>query len=315
MLLWSYGADLHGGMNRSMWLEEDPLTTMPRDRLIYKTIDSVSLALDVIYPPDMKAGKRYPAIIFFFGGGWNGGSIQQFEPHAIHFAKRGMIAIMADYRVKSRHETTPFDAVEDAKSAIRFLRENSESLQIDTSLIAASGGSAGGHLAAAAGTLTELDNPAEDRNISSKPNALVLFNPVFDNGPDGYGYERIGDRYPEISPIHNIREGAPPTIVFLGTEDRLIPVATAEAFKKKMEVVGSRCELFLYEGQKHGFFNFRNSEYYQRTLKETDNFLVSLGYIEKQSAIRASTNLQKKPNVLFIAVDDLNDWVGCLGAF
>jgi acetyl esterase len=277
-LLWFYGANLQAGINRSTWLEDDTLTTLSQDRIIYKTIDTVNLALDIIYPPEMKAGQRYPAIIFFFGGGWNGGSVQQFEPHAIHFARRGMIAIRADYRVKSRHGTTPFDAVEDAKSAIRFLRANSELLQIDTSRIVASGGSAGGHLAAAAGTLKGLDNPAEDMTISSKPNALVLFNPVFDNGPGGYGYDRIGERYPYISPIHNIREGAPPTIVFLGTEDRLIPVETARTYKRKMEAAGSRCDLFLYEEQEHGFFNFPNTEYYQKTLKESDHFLVSLGY-------------------------------------
>ncbi|MEX0982953.1 MAG: alpha/beta hydrolase [Bacteroidales bacterium] len=235
--------------------------------------------MEVFYPPNMVTGQKYPAIIFFFGGGWNEGSVQQFEPHAIHFAKRGMITVRADYRVKSRHGTTPFEAVEDAKSTIRFLRENSELLQIDTSRIAASGGSAGGHLAAAAGTLKGLDNPAENMSISSRPNALVLFNPVFDNGPNGYGYDRIGERYLEISPIHNIREGTPPTIVFLGTEDRLIPVETAKTYKQKMEAAGSRCDLFLYEGQKHGFFNYSHIENYQQTLKEADKFLVSLNYI------------------------------------
>lgn len=313
MLLNILGADLQGTIKKTNWHEDDTLMVIPGDSIIYKTIDTVNLAMDIMHPPDIKAGESYPAIIFFFGGGWNGGSIQQFEPHAIHFAKRGMIAIRADYRVKKRQGTTPFDAVEDAKSAIRYLRENADMLQIDTSRIVASGGSAGGHLAAAAATLKGLDNPTENRNISSKPNALVLFNPVFDNGPDGYGYDRIGDRFPEISPIHNIRKGAPPTIVFLGTEDRLIPVETAEVYKKKMEVVGSRCDLFIYEGQKHGFFNFKNTENYQKTLREADNFLVSLGYIEAQSTILTGTNSQEKPNVLFIAVDDLNDWVGCLG--
>jgi arylsulfatase A-like enzyme len=119
MLLSIYGTNLYGSMNRSIWLGDGTLKTMPGNRIIYKTIDTVNLALDIIYPPDMKAGQRYPAIIFFSGGGWNGGSVQQFEPHAIHFAKRGMITVRADYRVKSRHGTTPFEAVEDAKSAIR----------------------------------------------------------------------------------------------------------------------------------------------------------------------------------------------------
>lgn len=49
---------------------------------------------------------------------------------------------------------------------------------------------------------------------STKPFALVLFNPVIDNGPGGYGRERIGDCYQEISPLHNISKGAAPAIIF-----------------------------------------------------------------------------------------------------
>lgn len=250
------------------------------DSLVYKVIDSTKLVMEFTYPEHMTEGQDYPAIIFFFGGGWNGGSVEQFKPQAAFFAQRGMIGIVADYRVKKRQGTTPFEAVKDAKSAIRFLREHAGALQIDPERIVASGGSAGGHLAAATGIVPGLEEEGENLQVSSKPNALVLFNPVFDNGPGGYGYDRIGERYPEISPLHNISEGSPPAIVFLGTDDRLIPVATAEKFKRKMEAVGSRCDLFLYEGQPHGFFNYKNPANYRKTVLEAAHFLESLGYIK-----------------------------------
>jgi acetyl esterase len=253
-------------------------TTKP-DSLVYKVIDTTQLVLEFSYPEHISEGKQYPAIIFFFGGGWNGGSTDQFKPHAAFFAERGMIGIVADYRVKKRQGTTPFEAVKDAKSAIRFLREHAKELQIDPDRIVASGGSAGGHLAAAAGIVPGLEEENENLGVSSKPNALVLFNPVFDNGPDGFGYDRIGDRYPEISPLHNITVGAPPAIVFLGTNDHLIPVSTAEKFKVRMEEEGSRCDLFLYEGQPHGFFNYKYPEYYSKTILEAARFLESIGYI------------------------------------
>ncbi len=92
----------------------------------------------------------------------------------------------------------------------------------------------------------KLEENGEDISVSSRQNALVLFNPVFDNGPDGYGYDRIGIRYLEISPLHNIKKGSAPTIVFLGTMDDLIPVKTAELYKSKRPEAGSRCDLFLY---------------------------------------------------------------------
>jgi acetyl esterase len=251
---------------------------------VYKKADTVDLKLYIKYPPQWSQGSSFPAIIFFFGGGWNSGNVKQFQPHADYLSSLGMIAILADYRVRNRHRTTPFDAVADAKSAVRYIRENATTLKIDPVRIAAAGGSAGGHLAAATAVIPGLDEQSENLRVSSRPNALILFNPVFDNGPTGYGYERIGERYPEISPIHNIRSGVPPTIVFLGTEDNLIPVATAKLYKQKMEQWENRCELFLYEGQKHGFFNFReNSEndnkYFNETLAETRKFLESLGYL------------------------------------
>ncbi|GJM34974.1 MAG: lipase [Saprospiraceae bacterium] len=250
--------------------------------LTYKIIEGDTLNLLLRFPTRFKKSKKYPAIIFFFGGGWNGGTLKQFEPQAEYFASRGMITVLADYRVKSRHGTTPYESVNDAKSAIRFLRKHAKVLNINPKKIVASGGSAGGHLAAACGTLPGLDEPGEDLRISSRANALVLFNPVFDNGPDGFVHERMGERWQEISPAHNIEKGAPPTIVFLGKEDHLIPVSIAENYKIKMHAVSSRCDLFLYDDAEHGFFN--NSKYdgrfYKKTVRETDLFLKSLGYLK-----------------------------------
>ncbi len=257
-----------------------PLWPKTQKVMVYKQADTTDLRLFFYYPDENVNDKPYPAIVFFFGGGWNGGNITQFEPHAKHFASKGMVAILADYRVRERHGTTPFDAVSDAKSVFRYLRKNAELLGIDPVRIAGSGGSAGGHIAAAAAMVPGLDDPTDDLSISPVPNALILFNPVFDNGPEGYGFERIGDRYREISPMHNIQPGNPPTIVFLGTNDRLIPVSTAEKYRDKMIAAGNVCELFLYEGEGHGFFNFRHTENYIETLVQAEKFLTWLGYIK-----------------------------------
>jgi acetyl esterase len=255
--------------------------TIPEIR-IYKTIDTLSLQLKIFQPAGFDASKQYPAIVFFFGGGWVNGNISQFQKQAVYLASRGMVTILADYRVSSRHHTTPFEAVADGKSAIRYVRQHSAELHIDPNRIAAGGGSAGGHVAAAT-DLTDLDEPAENLNISSRPNALVLFNPVFNNGPGEYGHDRIKDRFPEISPYHNIVKGAAPAVVFFGTKDKLVSVKTAEAYKAKMMEAGSRCELFLYPDQPHGFFN--KGESFTQTLREADVFLESLGYIQGKPTI------------------------------
>lgn len=262
--------------------DREEVVTLP-----YKVINDDTLKLFVRYPARFKRSRKYPTIIFFFGGGWNGGTLKQFQPQAEYFASRGMITVLADYRVKSRHKTTPYEAVSDAKSAIRFLRKHAKALGVNAKKIVASGGSAGGHLAAACGTLPGLDEPDEDLSISAEANAMVLFNPVFDNGPQGFQHERMGARWKEISPAHNIKKGTPPGIVFLGTEDPLIPVSIAESFKASMEAVGSRCDLHLYKGQEHGFFNQKKDshEYYNRTVRAADLFLSSLKYIKGQPNI------------------------------
>lgn len=255
------------------------------DSILYKQVDSTDLYLYIDYPPGYDAALSYPAMVFFFGGGWVGGTPSHFEKHAKYFAKRGLVCIRADYRVKNRHGTSPFESLKDAKSAIRYIRENAEKLGVDPLQIIASGGSAGGHLAAATALVKEFNDGTDDFSFSCVPNALVLFNPVIDNGPGGYGYERIGEAYKDFSPLHNIREGAPPTIIFLGTEDVLIPVETARYYKTVMEKVGSRCKLCLYEGEGHGFFNYGRSQLYENTVEEADRFLVSLGYLEEKAHI------------------------------
>ena len=246
--------------------------------LKYKQIDTIQLNLKLHYPASYQSGHTYPTIVFFFGGGWNGGTTKQFEPHALHYAAKNFITVLVDYRVKTKHSTTPFESLKDAKSAIRYLRKNAPKLGIDANRIVGSGGSAGGHLAAACFTNESINEATDDITISAKPNALVLFNPVIDNSKEGYGFERIGERYVEFSPMHNIQKGFPPTIFFLGTNDNLIPVETAQKFKKKIEEVGSRCDLFLFENQAHGFFN--KEPFLTETIQKVDVFLQSIAYIK-----------------------------------
>jgi len=253
----------------------------PTRKIVYKKVGDASLSLHVFEPEGHQPSDRRPAIVFFFGGGWVGGSPSQFYPHCAHLASRGMMASAAEYRTKGSHGTTPLECVKDGKSAVRYLRSHAEELGIDAKRIAAGGGSAGGHVAAATATVEAFNEEGEDTTVRCVPDALVLFNPVYDNGPDGYGHDRVREHWQTFSPLHNIRPGMPPAIVFLGTKDKLIPVATAEAFRDKMREAGSRSELMLFEGEAHGFFNFGRGDNtnYTRTVEAMDRFLESLGYL------------------------------------
>ncbi len=254
-------------------------------RVLYKQVDTTRLYMEVYYPEKIDTTRKYPAMVFFFGGGWNTGSVKQFEPHAEYFSKRGLVCFLVDYRIKKVHQTTPFESLKDAKSAIRFVRKYAGKFYVDPAKIIAAGGSAGGQLAAATALIDAYNEDTDDLTISCVPNALVLYNPVIDNGPGGYGFDRVGNDYKNFSPLHNLKRGTPPTIIFLGTNDSLIPVETVKYYQKVMERVKSRCELRLYAGEGHGFFNYKNLENYKKTVFETDKFLQSLGFLDNEPAI------------------------------
>jgi acetyl esterase/lipase len=252
-------------------------TDVKIQEIVFKTIDTVNLKLRVYALPRSKRSRKSPAIVYYFGGGWNTKNPLQFHEHALRLAEKGMVAILADYRVKIVNGTSPMESLLDAKSAMRYVRSHARELRIDSDRIAASGGSAGGHLAAACYTNDRFNDTGDDQRVSAKPNALVLFNPVIDNGPDGYGYDRVKEWFPDFSPMHMITKGFPQTIFFIGTKDYLIPVATAETFRDKIIAVGSGCELHVYDGAGHGFFNQAN--YRSLVLPKVDAFLQRIGYI------------------------------------
>jgi acetyl esterase/lipase len=255
----------------------------PGEPHVYKEVEGRSLSLYVTKPSDWQSTDERPAIVFFHGGGWTGGEPGQFTEHSKYLASRGMVAVQVQYRLlEKKSNAPPVTCVADAKSAMRWVRGHAKELGIDPIRIASAGGSAGGHLAAFVGMVDGGDAAVDDKSISAKSNAMVLFNPVFENGPGGWGHQRVGDRYQEFSPFHNVSQDDPPAIVFLGSKDALIPEKTVHDFKANLEKVGVSCEVMIFEGQPHGFFNHGKSEnkYYNATVVATDKFLASLGWIE-----------------------------------
>jgi acetyl esterase len=182
---------------------------------IYKKVADRELKLTIINPPDWKASDQRPAMVFFHGGGWTGGGPTQFDKHSEYLATRGMVCVQVQYRlIEKGDKGPPINCIADAKSSMRWVRSHAKELGIDPDRIGAGGGSAGGHLAAFVGMVEGLDDPADDVKVSPKANALALFNPVFDNGPDqGWGIARVGDRFKEFSPAHNITADDPPAII------------------------------------------------------------------------------------------------------
>jgi acetyl esterase len=270
---------------------DKPVRLPDGEEHVYKQTDRGNLHLYVIKPDGWSETAKCPAIVWFHGGGWRRGRPTQFNGQSNYLASRGMVAIQVEYRLLQDKTELPSNCIEDAKSAMRWIRNHAAELGIDPNRIAAGGGSAGGHLAAACALLDGFDAPGEDTTVPARPDALVLLNPVFDNGPEGkYAYELVGDRYREFSPAHNIKADAPPTLVLCGTVDKLIPVSTIKRFEDNMKHYGVRCDVVLYQGQGHSFFNAKNEngKYTRKTLREIDRFLTSLGYLSGDPTLKDS---------------------------
>ena len=248
--------------------------------LVYKEVGNRKLHLYVVKPAHWKPTDHRPAMVFIHGGGWVAGTVRQFNFQSRYLASRGMVCVQVEYRLLKRSTSTPPTiCCEDAKSAMRYVRSHARELGIDPNRIGAAGGSAGGQLAAFTALVPGQNDPRDNLSVSPKPDALVLFFPVLDNGPHGgWGNWRVGDRVKEFSPAANVTSNAPPTIIFLGTKDKLIPVSTIKRFQKHMQDCGVRCEVHLYAGQGHGFANYE--PYRTDTLIVADKFLESLGWLQ-----------------------------------
>ena len=169
--------------------------------------------------------------------------------------------------------------MEEAKSAVRYLRQHASELGSDPSRIVASGGSAGGHIAACTALTPGLDAEGENQEISSKPNAMILFNPVLSFVDVPQLMTRIDNNAKlaeQISPTRHITKETPPALILFGTDDRLY--AQGKDFIQRSKEVGNRAEIFTAEGEPHGFFN--RPPWKEKTIKRADEFLVSLGYLQ-----------------------------------
>lgn len=251
----------------------------PTRQIVYKKVGDRELSLHVFQPDSWKASDKRACYITIHGGGWTGMGPERMFSFADHFAKLGLVSFSVQYRLASaKTNTTVFDCVKDVRSAVRYVRAHADELGIDPGKIIVSGGSAGGHLAAATAMFDAVNEEGDDLKISPIPNALVLLFPVIDTSTEGYGNARIGGRWKELSPAHNVRPGLPPTITFHGTADPTTPFKGAQIFHEAMLKAGNRSELVVNEGGDHGYL-MRTQPLFNECLAKTDAFLKSLSLL------------------------------------
>ncbi|RRJ97024.1 alpha/beta hydrolase [Opitutaceae bacterium TAV4] len=245
----------------------------------YKSTEQGDLTLHVFNPnPEpADASAMRPAVLLIHSGGWVKNGPQSYYHIARSLSDMGFLVACAQYRLAKPPNTVP-DAVADMQDAMIYLRKHAAELRIDPARIAACGGSAGAHLAAAlalfpyAGTSETVPPPSAFR-----PAALILLNPVIDTSPAGYGNRKLGSQWRAFSPLHQVRPDVPPTILFHGTGDRTTPFAGAKAFHEAMLENGNECEFHPHEGGDHGYY--RKQPIYDQTMSAIRLFCVKHGLL------------------------------------
>lgn len=223
----------------------------------YKVIGNHTLKMHIFTPEQRDPESRSPAIVHFFGGGWKLGTPLQFYRECAYYASKGMVAVTVDYRISFLHGSTPEESLEDAEDAICWLRALADEWNIDISRIAASGASAGGYLAAAAG----VSNPAT--YPCATPDLLLL-------------------NYAAISRLGELREQLPPILFLVGSEDPIVPLSLVSDFEKKVQQKNGEFELHIFEGAGHPIFQYRKDldDTFYKVRQLTDSFLAKHGYIK-----------------------------------
>jgi acetyl esterase len=253
----------------------------PSSQAIYKTIEGRELHLHIFKPEGWAATDKRPCFFSIHGGGWTSGSPASMYAFVKHCTDLGMVGLSVEYRLyKAKSPVTVFHCVQDVRSAMRYVHSHATELGIDPAKIVVNGSSAGGHLAAATALFPEVNEPGEDTSIPCAPAALMLFSPVIDCSPQGYGNAKIGERWQELSPAHRVVKGLPPTIVFHGTADTTTPYAGAKLFHEEMQRAGNRCELVTMEGGIHTYM-FKDAARYTETLQKMDAFFASVGIVRQ----------------------------------
>lgn len=226
--------------------------------------------------------KNKPVIVFFHGGGFTKSNLTytQFQHQAHYFSTIGFVAICAEYRTAYDDGFSPIHSIQDAKAAIRWVRQNHKKLGIDPNKIVVSGGSSGGYIALCCALIEKYNHATDNLKISCLPNAFVLFNPGVDFNPLKRLFPKLKENAKDISPIHQKSTGLPPSIIFHGTKDEHIPIQQIKNFCDQMIQNGNQIELIPIEGMGHGFFNYgayENKPFFA-TNRYAESFLKKLGY-------------------------------------
>lgn len=240
--------------------------------VVYSKAGGMELKMDLYSPIDQSAevsplgSKRTAnrtALVMMHGGAWISGSKEIMTERAKYFAKSGFLVANISYRLGPKSKWPAM--LDDAQTAVRYLRANSERLRIDPNRIGATGESAGGHLASFLGTRDTRDpNPSEFPGFSSRVQAVLnFFGPCDMTGKFpammdvvypmvlGKKKEDAKEEVKDASPIFFFDKKSAPMFIYQGLLDPLVNPDISRNAEAKMKELGIPVEARYLEGIAH----------------------------------------------------------------
>ena len=246
--------------------------------LTYSTVSGFRpLTLD-LYLPAAQASGGAPVIIYVHGGGWtsghtrHSGAFENWPGVLASLAGRGYVVASINYRLSS--EAPSPAAEQDVKSAVRWLRANAARFGVDKRRIGIWGGSAGGTLAALAGTscgVSALEPPVADTKVPAESDcvqAVVAWYGVFDFAPlaknvaapatvaRDLGCDATAcpdDKIALASAIRHVDRTDPPFLLIHGALDKTVAVSQSERFHAVLQANSVKSQLLILPDVDHSF--------------------------------------------------------------
>ncbi len=234
-----------------------------RREFIFGKLKDDDLRLDIYYPREGPPPGGYPLVIWIHGGGWILGSKRQ-DVFVRHFPRYGYAIASLEYRLALGE---PFPAqIRDVRTATWWLWKNAKELELDGSKFLVAGQSAGGHLALLLGLTQgrkiEGWGPAVPRGtlkaicaMYPPTDLLRLVPPSARDNPihpvalllGGEVNTRIA-RAQKASPVKYVTPSAPPTMLFHGRGDSIVPVEQSQIMARRLRAAGVPVRLLVIEG-------------------------------------------------------------------
>jgi len=277
------GIFLFGGCMKPVGVHNSVLETT-----IFVERETGPLLMDIVSPVSKSKVKR-PAILWYHGGGFAIGSRKDTIPMMEFLASLGYVAATADYRLTLTGAKFP-ELMEDTRAAYKYLRENADKYNIDTSQIIVGGDSAGAHLALMLG----LQDPSVKAIIDVYGTTdLVSLHKDFKENPlmivltllMGTSLEEDPEGWHNASPINFFRTDSPPVLVMHGVSDHVVPFSQSELFFEKAKKIGARVTFAPVKYAGHGWTLMPKGQTYLRTLPLLAQFLKQETNFKEYSSI------------------------------